>query len=109
MTYGDGDGVTFTPFVSLDVAGHEMAHGVTYSVANLVYNGQSGGLNEAMSDIFGTMVEFYAVAHGASTTADYLVGEDIYTPELPVMHFAIWMILQKMAIASIHIRIITMD
>lgn len=82
MTYGDGDGVEFTPLVSLDVAGHEMTHGVTQSVAGLVYSGQSGGLNEAMSDIFGTMVEFYAFYHGTATTPDYLIGEDIYTPAI---------------------------
>ena len=52
--------VTFNPFDSLDVAGHEMTHGVTSRTANLTYSGESGGLNEATSDIFGTMVEFYA-------------------------------------------------
>ena len=51
---------TFNPFDSLDVAGHEMSHGVTSRTANLTYSGESGGLNEATSDIFGTMVEFYA-------------------------------------------------
>ena len=45
---------------SLDVVGHEMTHGVTSNTANLIYSGESGGLNEAVSDIFGTMVEFYA-------------------------------------------------
>ena len=45
---------------TLDVAGHEMTHGVTSRTANLTYSGESGGLNEATSDIFGTMVEFYA-------------------------------------------------
>ena len=65
MTYGDGDGVTFGPLVSIDVAGHEMSHGVTSRTANLIYSGESGGLNEATSDIFGTMVEFYA--NNAST------------------------------------------
>ena len=60
MTYGDGDGAQFGPLVSLDVAGHEMSHGVTENTANLTYSGESGGLNEATSDIFGTMVEFYA-------------------------------------------------
>lgn len=80
MTYGDGDGSTFTPFVALDVAGHEMTHGVTSSTADLIYDNQSGGLNEAMSDIIGTMVEFYAASHGATKTANYWIGEDIYTP-----------------------------
>ncbi len=83
MTYGDGDGISFRPLVSLDVAGHEMTHGVTSATAGLVYTKQSGGLNEAMSDIFGTMVEFYASAHGANTTPDYWIGEDVYTPTIP--------------------------
>ncbi len=60
MTYGDGDGVVAGPLVSIDVAGHEMSHGVTSATANLTYSGESGGLNEATSDIFGTMVEFYS-------------------------------------------------
>lgn len=75
MTYGDGDGVNFTPLVSLDVAGHEMTHGITSRTANLVYSGESGGLNEATSDIFGAMVEFYAAS--ASDPGDYLIGEKI--------------------------------
>ena len=74
MTYGDGDGVNFGPLVSLDVAGHEMSHGVTENTANLTYSGESGGLNEATSDIFGTMVEFYAA--NANDPADYLIGEE---------------------------------
>ncbi|CAN5401879.1 M4 family metallopeptidase [soil metagenome] len=73
MTYGDGDGSTYGPLVSLDVAGHEMSHGVTENTANLTYSGESGGLNEATSDIFGTMVEFYA--DNASDPGDYLIGE----------------------------------
>jgi len=83
MTYGDGDGSFFSPLTSLDVAGHEMTHGVTSATADLIYSGESGGLNEAMSDIFGTMVEFYAAAHGATKTPNYLIGEDIFTPGTP--------------------------
>ena len=49
----------YGPLVSLDVAGHEMSHGVTSATAGLTYRRESGGLNEATSDIFGTMVEFY--------------------------------------------------
>lgn len=60
MTYGDGDGVTFKVLTAMDIAGHEMSHGVTASSANLEYSGESGGLNEATSDIFGTMTEFHA-------------------------------------------------
>ncbi|PWI18558.1 peptidase M4 family protein [Streptomyces sp. Act143] len=75
MTYGDGDGTQLGPLVSLDVAGHEMSHGVTSKTAALTYSGESGGLNEATSDIFGTLVEFYAA--NSSDAGDYLIGEKI--------------------------------
>ncbi|MFD8390931.1 M4 family metallopeptidase [Streptomyces sp. NPDC059680] len=75
MTYGDGDGTTFGPLVALDVAGHEMTHGVTSKTAALTYSGESGGLNEATSDILGTMVEWYA--NNPSDPGDYLIGEKI--------------------------------
>jgi len=74
MTYGDGASNTH-PLVELDVAGHEMSHGVTENTAALVYTGDAGGLNEATSDIFGTAVEWYA--NNASDTPDYLIGEEI--------------------------------
>jgi Zn-dependent metalloprotease len=74
MTYGDGDGSSFGPLVSLDVAGHETSHGVTENTAGLTYSGESGGLNESTSDIFGTMVEFYAA--NANDPGDYLIGEE---------------------------------
>ena len=76
MTYGDGDGVVIGPLVTLDIAGHEMSHGVTSRTANLVYSGESGGLNEATSDIFGTMVEFRA--NSSLDTPDYLIGEELF-------------------------------
>jgi Zn-dependent metalloprotease len=74
MTYGDGDGVNYGPLVSLDVAGHEMSHGVTENTAGLSYSGESGGLNEATSDIFGSMVEFFA--NNSNDPGDYLIGEE---------------------------------
>ncbi|WP_406374562.1 M4 family metallopeptidase [Streptomyces sp. NBC_00647] len=74
MTYGDGSGNTH-PLTSLDVAGHEMSHGVTANTAGLNYSGESGGLNEATSDIFGTGVEFAAA--NSSDVGDYLIGEKI--------------------------------
>ncbi|MFJ9543484.1 M4 family metallopeptidase [Streptomyces sp. NPDC101225] len=74
MTYGDGSGNTHA-LTSLDVAGHEMSHGVTSNTAGLNYSGESGGLNEATSDIFGTGVEFYA--NNSSDVGDYLIGEKI--------------------------------
>ncbi|MEV6766616.1 M4 family metallopeptidase [Streptomyces sp. NPDC051105] len=74
MTYGDGSG-NADPLTALDVAGHEMSHGVTANTAGLNYSGESGGLNEATSDIFGTGVEFYAA--NSSDVGDYLIGEKI--------------------------------
>ncbi|WP_176985388.1 MULTISPECIES: M4 family metallopeptidase [unclassified Streptomyces] len=74
MTYGDGT-KDAAPLTSLDVAGHEMSHGVTSHTAGLEYSGESGGLNEATSDIFGTGVEFYA--NNSTDVGDYLIGEKI--------------------------------
>ncbi|ANB08663.1 peptidase M4 [Streptomyces ambofaciens] len=74
MTYGDGSG-NANPLTSIDVAAHEMTHGVTSNTAGLVYSGESGGLNEATSDIFGAAVEFHAA--NSSDVGDYLIGEEI--------------------------------
>ncbi|MFE6777966.1 M4 family metallopeptidase [Streptomyces sp. NPDC057702] len=74
MTYGDGSGNTH-PLTSIDVAAHEMTHGVTSNTARLVYSGESGGLNEATSDIFAAAVEFHA--NNPNDKGDYWVGEEI--------------------------------
>src|SRR3954465_5638589 len=74
MTYGDGGGHA-APLPAIDGAGSEMSHGVTSATAGLNYSGESGGLNEATSDIFGTSAEFYA--KNASDPGDYLIGEKI--------------------------------
>ncbi|MFI9625026.1 M4 family metallopeptidase [Streptomyces sp. NPDC052042] len=74
MTYGDGAG-NKSALTSLDVAGHEMSHGLTSSTADLAYYGESGGLNEATSDIIGTAVEF--AAENSTDVGDYLIGEEI--------------------------------
>jgi zinc metalloprotease ZmpA len=71
--------------VALDIAGHEMSHGVTSRTANLTYRGESGGLNEATSDIFGTTVEFYA--NNAGDPADYVIGEEIYKSYNPATNY----------------------
>ncbi|EIT83873.1 Bacillolysin (neutral protease) [Fictibacillus macauensis ZFHKF-1] len=79
MVYGDGDGRTFTTFSGgLDVVAHELTHAVTERSSNLVYQNESGALNEAISDIFGTLAEFYD-----NRNPDYEIGEDIYTPGTP--------------------------
>ncbi|MFE9423772.1 M4 family metallopeptidase [Kitasatospora sp. NPDC006697] len=72
MTYGDGSGNTH-PLTEIDVSGHEMSHGVTAATAALNYSGESGGLNEATSDILGTGVEWYA--NLPSNPPNYLIGE----------------------------------
>ncbi|MFZ9956646.1 MAG: M4 family metallopeptidase [Flavobacteriales bacterium] len=60
MTYGDGDGFNSSAFTSIDVIGHELTHAVTQHSANLIYQGESGALNESFSDILGTSIEHYA-------------------------------------------------
>jgi bacillolysin len=72
MIYGDGDGISFLEFSGdLDVVGHELSHGVTEATSNLVYQNESGALNEAFSDIMGTAIEFY---YGSG---NWTIGEDI--------------------------------
>lgn len=73
MTYGDGDGGAMGPLTSLDIAGHEISHGLTNFTAELVYEDESGALNESFSDIFGVSIEWYA----SPATADWTMGEDI--------------------------------
>ncbi|WP_406261485.1 M4 family metallopeptidase [Streptomyces nigra] len=72
MTYGDGRDNAH-PLTELDIAAHEMTHGVTFATANLTYTGESGGLNEATSDIMATAVEFFA--DNPADTPDYTLGE----------------------------------
>ncbi len=72
MTYGDGDGSTFSPLVSIDVVGHEITHGVTEHSANLAYTYESGALNESFSDVFGESIENYATGSN-----DWLIGAQI--------------------------------
>ncbi|WP_241845616.1 M4 family metallopeptidase [Streptomyces sp. CB02261] len=74
MTYGDGE-FNANPLTSIDVVAHEMTHGVTSHTAGLKYSGESGGLNEATSDIMGAAVEFWA--NNSADPGDYLEGEKI--------------------------------
>ncbi|MET9403220.1 M4 family metallopeptidase [Kitasatospora sp. NPDC002965] len=80
MLTGDGDGSVDPEQVDLDTMGHEMTHGVTSATANLRYSGESGGLNEATSDIFGTMVEWYA--DNTVDKPDYLFSDQSTPPWL---------------------------
>ena len=72
MAYGDGDGASFIEFSGdLDVVGHELSHGVTEATSNLIYQNESGALNESFSDIMGTAIEFDA------GSGNWTIGEDI--------------------------------
>jgi bacillolysin len=79
MLYGDGDGRTYTYLAGgLDVVAHEMSHGVTAFSSDLVYQDESGALNEAFSDIMGASVEFFYQPVGSGPEkADWLIAEDV--------------------------------
>ena len=82
MNFGSGSGLAnggYDAFVALDVVAHEMAHGVCQETAGLVYNAESGAMNEAFSDIWGSVIENYADPHEVDVVAKstWLVGEEI--------------------------------
>jgi Zn-dependent metalloprotease len=77
MIYGDGDGSLFSPLVTIDIAGHEITHALTRYTANLVYQNESGALNESWSDVFGALLERYVRGESANT---WLIGEEAFTP-----------------------------
>src|SRR4051812_41885696 len=82
MFFGDGDGRLLTQTTAgIDVIGHELTHGVTQHEANLVYSGQSGALNESVSDVFGIQVKQRALGQSAAES-DWLIGADIVGPAL---------------------------
>ncbi|MEK6440922.1 M4 family metallopeptidase [Pseudonocardia sp. T1-2H] len=77
MFFGDGDGRILTRTTAgIDVIAHELTHGVTQNTANLVYSGQSGALNESVSDCFGIMAKQMELGQSA-TQSDWLIGADI--------------------------------
>ncbi|MBV7668602.1 M4 family metallopeptidase [Streptomyces halstedii] len=82
MVFGDGDGEIFLDFtLAIDVIAHELTHGLTQYTANLAYQGQSGALNESVSDVFGSLVKQYSLGHSAEQ-ADWLIGADILAPRV---------------------------
>jgi Zn-dependent metalloprotease len=84
MYFGDGDGEYFNRFtLAVDVMGHELTHGVTSTESNLTYEGQSGALNESLSDVFGAMVKQYAHdPKQAAAEADWLIGAGLFTAKV---------------------------
>ncbi|AEN09854.1 MULTISPECIES: M4 family metallopeptidase [unclassified Streptomyces] len=82
MVFGDGDGEVFLDFtLAIDVIAHELTHGLTQYTANLAYQGQSGALNESVSDVFGSLVKQYSLGQSAEQ-ADWLIGADILAPRV---------------------------
>jgi hypothetical protein len=80
MIYGDGDGTKLRGFANaIDVIGHELTHGVTQFTAQLPYQGESGALNESLSDVFGSMVKQWSKGQTVDQ-ADWLIGADLITP-----------------------------
>lgn len=80
MIYGDGDGKIFVDFTAgNDVVGHELTHGVTQHTLQLGYSGDAGGLNESLSDCFGSMFRQWLAGQDAAA-ADWLIGADIMGP-----------------------------
>ncbi len=75
VQYGDGNGVDSNELVTLDIAAHEWTHAVTDYESNLTYSGESGALNESLSDIFGETIQIYA--KGPST---WQIAEECWTP-----------------------------
>jgi Zn-dependent metalloprotease len=76
---GSGDGASSGPLTTLDIVGHELTHGVTAYTADLTYSGESGALNESMSDCFGAMIERHARGESEDT---WTIGEETWTPDV---------------------------
>lgn len=82
LVFGDGDGEVFDRFTKpLDVTVHEFTHGVTQFTAGLTYQGQSGALNESVSDVFASMAKQRALGQSADQ-ADWLIGVGLFLPDV---------------------------
>jgi Zn-dependent metalloprotease len=82
MVFGDGDGEIFQGFTNaIDVTAHELTHGVTQYTTGLEYQGQSGALNESISDVFGSLTKQYQLDQTAEQ-ADWIIGEGLFTPDV---------------------------
>lgn len=82
MVYGDGDGEIFNRFTkSLDVIAHELTHGITQYEGNMMYFGESGALNESMSDVFGILVKQWVLKQTADQS-DWIIGQGLFTEKV---------------------------
>ncbi|HEY0395117.1 MAG TPA: M4 family metallopeptidase [Candidatus Elarobacter sp.] len=79
MVYGDGDGIVIAGYTSsIDIAAHEMTHGVVRCEAGLLYDGESGALCESLADVFGSLVKQWHARQSADQ-ADWLIGAELFT------------------------------
>ncbi len=81
LAFGDGDGDLSGPLIAFDIVAHELAHAITQATAGLVYQRESGALNEALSDIFSAMCDIHERGSAAAATWD--LGEEVWTPGQP--------------------------
>ena len=80
LVFGDGDGKVFDRFTKpVDVLGHELTHAVTERTAGLVYEGQSGALNESVSDVFASCLKQRLLGQDA-VAGDWLIGAGLFLP-----------------------------
>lgn len=83
LVFGDGDGRVFDRFTKpIDVLGHELTHAVVQHTAGLVYQGQSGALNEHVSDVFASCMKQRVLGQDDPAAADWLIGEGIFLPSV---------------------------
>lgn len=83
LVFGDGDGRVFDRFTKpVEVLAHEFTHAVTQYAAGLVYQGESGALNEHVSDVFAACVKQRLLGQEDPATADWLIGEGIFMPSV---------------------------
>ncbi|MBL0749151.1 protealysin inhibitor emfourin [Nocardioides baculatus] len=82
LVFGDGDGQVFERFTKpVDVLAHEFSHAVVEHTAGLVYQGQSGALNESVADVFASCLKQRLLGQAAAE-GDWLIGEGIFTPKV---------------------------
>ena|GEM_PF-456306 len=85
MVYGDGDGVVIAGYTtSIDITGHELAHGMLHSEWDLVYRGETGALTESLADVFGSLVKQHAAGQTVDE-ADWLIGSQLFTENVAAM------------------------
>lgn len=80
IVYGDGDGVTTSAMVALDIVAHEMMHAVVQYTANFIYYGESGSIEEHYCDVLAVLVDQYN--YGETPNKTWWFGEQVYTPEV---------------------------